>query len=115
MRIIHQKSRVVLGENIIKATSFFRRLRGYMFYRTPKQSFDGLYFPNAKTIHNCFVRFSIDAIFIDKNYKVVKVIKGFKPWRFSGIYLKASHVIELPQNVIPKTLEVGDMLLLEGL
>lgn len=113
MKIIHEKSQSVLGCNIVPATSFIRRLRGYMFYKSPKQKFDGIYFPNAKTIHNCFVRFPIDAIFIDKNNHIVKILKGFKPWRFSLIYLSASHVIELPQNTVTDVIQVGDKLLFD--
>ena len=92
MKVIHEKSNYLLGENISSATTFFKRLRGYMFYKTANQSFDGLFFPNAKSIHNCFVRFSIDAIFIDKHNRIVKIIRDFRPWSFSLIYFKASHV-----------------------
>ena len=48
--------------------------------------------------------------FVDKNYKVVKVLRNFKPWRFSWIYFKASKVIELPSGKVPSDIIKGDQL-----
>jgi uncharacterized membrane protein (UPF0127 family) len=76
--------------------------------------FDGLYFPNANIVHNSFVRFSLDVIFISRSNTVIKVIRGFRPWRFSRIYLKAAHVVEFPAGAVPEAVTTGDQLILEG-
>jgi uncharacterized membrane protein (UPF0127 family) len=114
MKVVHQKSGTVLGSNVKAATSFWRRLRGYMFYVRPPSDFDGLYFPDTNGVHNSFVRFSLDVVFISKTNAVVEVIRGFRPWRFSRIYLKAAHVIEFPAGTIPETVMPGDQLALES-
>lgn len=114
MKIIHQNSGQVLGKNIRTAVSFWQRLRGYMLYASPPFEFDGLYFPNCNQVHNSFVRFSLDVIFIDKSNLVVSVIRNFRPWRFSGIYPNAAHAIEFPAGRVPQTVVPGDKLILEN-
>jgi len=111
MKVIHQNTNTILGNNIVKATSFWRRLRGYMFYKSPKLSFDGIFFPQSSCVHNCFVRFSIDVVFIDKNWEIVKILRGFRPWRFSAIYFKSSHVLEFPAGTIDSSISIGDKLI----
>ena len=113
MRIIHGNTGIVLGRNVSEATSFWKRLRGYMFYPTPPPAFDGLYFPGCKVVHNSFVRFALDVIFVDKNSSVVKILRGFQPWKFSSIYFNAAHAIEFPAGTVPDSVSPGDKLVLE--
>lgn len=114
MKAIHQKSGIILGKNIVAATSFWQRLRGYMFYSTPPVSFDGLYFPRCNLVHNSFVRFELDVIFIDRKDSIVAVIRRFRPWRFSRLYPKAMHVIEFPAGNVPDLIHPGDKIIFEN-
>lgn len=84
-----------------------------MFYENPPQSFDGLYFPQCKLVHNSFVRFPIDVVFIDKADTVVAVLHRLRPWRFSWIYFSAAHAIEFPAGTVPESVVPGDRLSLE--
>ncbi len=111
MKIIHQKTNTVLGKNLVRATSFWRRLRGYMFYESPKLHFDGLFFPHSRSAHNFFVRFPIDVVFIDENWEIVKILRGFRPWRFSGMYFNATHMLEFPAGTVEPSVSVGDKLI----
>lgn len=81
-----------------------------MFYTRPPQTFDGLYFPQCKLVHNSFVRFPIDVVFLNKANVVVAVIRNFLPWRFSRIYFSAVHAIEFPAGAVPESLVAGDEL-----
>ncbi len=85
-----------------------------MFYTSPPSAFDGLYFPNSNIVHNSFVRFSLDVIFISKSNMVVKVLRGFRPWRFSRMFLKAAHAIEFPAGTVPEAVMPGDQIILEN-
>lgn len=114
MKIIHEKTGLVLGEQVVCADSFRKRLTGYMFYKQPPEHFDGLFFKNCKLVHNSFVRISLDVIFIDHRHAVVKVIRGFRPWKFSRIYFRAAHAIEFPTGTVPFSVSDGDLLVLEG-
>ena len=112
MRIIHQATGSILGSNVKPANTFWPRLLGFMFRSSP-MPYDGIYFPGCNWVHNSFVRFSLDVIFIDNNNHIVKIIRNFRPWNFSGIYFKARHTIELPAGALPPTVCVGDADLIE--
>ncbi len=43
----------------------------------------GLYFPGCKVIHTWFMLFSIDLIYIDENWEIVKLVHSMRPWRLS--------------------------------
>lgn len=104
-----KKNNHILGENIKVADTFMSRLVGLMFIKEMK-NMDGLFFDNCRAIHNSFVRFPIDVIFMNHDNQVVKVLFSFKPWRWSWIYFKATRVLELPANTVPKDLFPGDQL-----
>jgi uncharacterized membrane protein (UPF0127 family) len=114
MKITHAKSGTVLAERAIAATGFWRRLTGYMFLKTPDQPFDAIYFPGTNWLHNSFVRFPLDVIFIDAQNIVVAVVRGFKPWRFSKMYLKAKHAIEFPAGRVPESVRAGDLIVCDS-
>lgn len=109
MEIYHKETKLRLGANIKIADTFWSRLLGLMFIKEMK-GFDGLMIRNCNSIHNCFVRFPIDAIFLTDELKVVKILRGFKPWRFSWLYLSAKHVLELPAGTVGEEVKKGDFL-----
>ncbi len=110
MKFIHKKTQRVLASKAKKATTTLERMVGLMFRKEFGNEFDGLLIEPCNSIHNCFVRFPIDVIFISKNNVVVKVIREFKPWRFTGIYFKSKKVLELPGGTLDFEIMVGDEL-----
>ena len=42
---------------------------------------EGMLILKCNAIHTCFMRFAIDATFLDKNDQVVKVVRNIRPWR----------------------------------
>jgi uncharacterized membrane protein (UPF0127 family) len=113
MKVIHSRTGQSIGKNVIAATTFWRRLIGFMFRISP-HPYDGIYFPNCKWVHNSFVRFPIDVVFISDDGFVVKIIRDFRPWRFSKIYFKACHVIEFAIGTLPSNVVVGDQLIVKA-
>lgn len=109
MKIVHRESGEVLAKEAQVAESFFERLKGLMFIKEMK-GLDGLLIMNTNSVHNCFVRFPLDLIFVNKDMQVVKIIKNFKPWRFTRIYFKARHVLELPAGAAIDAVKEGDQL-----
>ena len=72
---------------------------------------EGLIITQCKSIHMFFMKFAIDAIFVNKENKVVGLVKGIKPFRLSPIFPKSSCVIELHPGVIEKSnTQIGDLL-----
>jgi len=62
------------------AASFWSRLKG-LIGRSGLPPGKGLLIPRCNAIHTCFMRFPIDAMFLDRHDKVVKTIRNIRPGR----------------------------------
>jgi uncharacterized membrane protein (UPF0127 family) len=62
----------------------------------------GLCIVPCEAIHMFFMRFAIDVVYLDKQKRVVKVVRELKPWRLSGC-MRAHSVLELPAGVAERT------------
>ena len=70
-----------------------------------------LVFPGVQGVHTHFMRFPIDLVFYDRDWVVVEVVEGLRPWRFSPYRRKAKGVIELPAGAARATgTRTGDVL-----
>jgi uncharacterized membrane protein (UPF0127 family) len=47
-------------------------------------------------IHMFFMRFPIDAVFLDRRLRVVRVVHRLRPWRIVPLVVGARSVVELP-------------------
>lgn len=54
-------------------------------------------------LHNFFVFYPIDVLFLNKNKNVVEIKETFKPFTFYTPKNKAKYVIELPQGAIKQS------------
>ncbi len=62
------------------AKSLWARMRGLIgVKRLPPD--EGLLIERCNCIHTFFMRFAIDATFLDGNDRPVKVVRNIKPWR----------------------------------
>jgi len=77
-QIINPDNQKILFSNSYEAKSFWQRLIGLMFKKGMGIE-DALIFYNAPSIHTFFMRFPIDIIFLDKNTKVLKILKICQP------------------------------------
>lgn len=68
-----------------------RRLRGLLGRREPR----ALLLAPAASIHTCGMRFPIDAVFLDGDLRVIRVVRCLPPWRFAAAR-GARAVLELP-------------------
>ena len=62
------------------AESFAERAKGLIGRRGLAPG-TGMLITKCNCIHTFFMRFAIDATFLDKSGRVVKVVKGIRPWR----------------------------------
>jgi uncharacterized protein len=61
-----------------------------------------------------FMRFAIDAVFVDRAGRVVRVAPHLPPWRFAVVARGARDVIELPAGTAARTQkQAGDELVYE--
>ena len=70
----------VLGVRAKVADTFARRARG-LIGRPPPGPGEGLLIPRCNAIHTLFMKYPIDATFLDREDRVVKVVRGIRPWR----------------------------------
>jgi uncharacterized protein len=69
------------------------RLKG-LLGRTGLERDEGLLLKPAPAIHTFFMRFPIDAVFVERDMRVVGVEPGLRPWRWAG-RRRARAVLEL--------------------
>lgn len=62
------------------AETFAARARG-LIGRPPPAPGTGLLITRCNCIHTCFMRYAIDATFLDARGEVVKVVRNVRPWR----------------------------------
>jgi uncharacterized protein len=84
----------VVCERCLLAETPLARLRG-LLGRSGLPSGEGLLLRPAGSIHTAFMRFAIDAVFLDATDRVVKVASALRPWRAAACR-GARAVLELP-------------------
>ncbi len=98
-----------LGDNVSLAGTANTRNKG-LLGRDGLDEGEGLWIKPCEAIHMFFMRFPIDAVFIDRKKRVTKVAANLKPWRLSAS-LRAHSVIELPAGTAARTnTERGDQI-----
>jgi uncharacterized protein len=71
---------------------------------------EGLLLTPAPAIHTAFMRFPIDALFLDANMRVVEIVERLRPWRVAS-QRRARAVLELAAGECARRgVEVGDVL-----
>jgi uncharacterized membrane protein (UPF0127 family) len=61
-----------------------------------------------------FMRFAIDAVFLDRTGRVVRVAADLPPWRLAAMARGARDVLELPAGTAARTrTQAGDELVFE--
>ncbi len=85
------------GETLVQAQvadSLWSRGRGLLGRRSlaPQQ---GLLIRPCSSVHTWFMRFAIDVVYLDADWRVTKVVPALQPWRFS--WGRGAHMaLELP-------------------
>ena len=92
------------------ADSPLLRMRGLLGRRSLAAD-EGLLIRPAGSIHMLFMRFAIDAVFCDRDLRVVAIHRDLRPWRFAAAK-GARVVVELAAGAA-SALAVGDRLSIE--
>jgi len=109
--ILRRADGEVVCERCTLANSPLTRLRG-LLGRGGLDSGEGLLLQPASSIHTFFMRFPIDAVFLDRALVVVGIAGGVEPWRAAS-RRGANAVLELPAGEsFRRGLSEGDQLTL---
>lgn len=113
IKVVNQTREKLLASQGLVADTFVSRFVGLMGKKDlPFGS--ALHISPCNSIHTFFMKIPIDAVFLDKQLKVVKVCSAMVPWRISSIYFGAHSVLELPSGTSSASGTVeGDQLVFE--
>lgn len=99
-----------LVPNLEVANNFWSRGKGLLGRKNLSED-HALWIHRCNSIHTCFMQFSIDCVFVDKNLKVKAIYQDVKPWRLVLPVWGASSVIEMASGTSSKLkINVGDQL-----
>ena len=97
----------IVCERVVVADRAHRRMRGLLGRKYLRQG-EGMVLRPGWSIHTAFMRFPIDAVFLDADQVVIKVEHEIGPWRTVSCR-GAREVVELPAGECHRRgLEVGD-------
>ena len=96
-------------ERCVLADTALARMRG-LLGRRALPSGEGLLLRPASSIHMAFMRFAIDAVFLDGDGRVLKIAHDLRPWRMAAAR-RAKAVVELPVGEASRRgIEIGQRL-----
>ena len=89
------------------AESFFDRLRGLMLRKNLPEG-RGLLLAPCNSVHMGFMRFSIDVVYLDKDFRVKKIVRKLRPWIGLSACFGAWAALEVASGEVDRLkLEVG--------
>jgi hypothetical protein len=113
MALVNQRTDEALAEHVEVAVTRRDRRKG-LLGREAFESSSALIIAPCFSIHTMFMRFDIDAVFVDDDGRAVKVVERMTPWRIA-VQPFAHAVIEFPAGSLrDRPVDVGDRLYLLG-
>src|ERR1700743_2600608 len=110
LRISNPVRQSVLGDRIGVADTSLTRFVGLMGSGTLAPG-HGLLIRPSNGVHTLWMRFSIDVLLLDREYRVLSAYRSLRPFRITAINWRASSVLELPSGTIVATnTRAGDQL-----
>ncbi|MBC7429648.1 MAG: DUF192 domain-containing protein [Bacteriovorax sp.] len=94
---------------MIVASNILSRMKGLMF-SAKLPDCDGFLISPCNSIHTFFMLYPLDIVFMDKDFKIVKVLYNLNPWRMTWIYFSSHQVLEMKAGTLKKNLNQGDTL-----
>jgi uncharacterized protein len=99
----------IVCERCLLAESALTRMRGLLGRRDLPPG-EGILLKPASSVHMAFMRFAIDAVFLDRELRVVKISADLKPWRMAGARGSKSVLEIAAGEAARRGLTVGDRL-----
>ena len=110
--VVRKENGTVVCDRCVLGDSIWLRTKG-LLGRDSLADDEGILLRPAGSIHMFFMRFAIDAVFLDRDLNVLAVAADLKPWRLSS-KRGAKAVLELPAGRCARLgVREGDRLVLE--
>lgn len=112
MAVIRKQDGSVVCARCVVADSIWLRTKG-LLGRTSLPEDEGILLRPGSSIHMFFMRFPIDAVFVDRELVVLRVKADLAPWRLAS-KRGAKAVLELPAGSCERRgVHEGDRLVLD--
>jgi uncharacterized membrane protein (UPF0127 family) len=110
MRVVDVDRGVIVVSAGRLARTFWSRLRG-LLGTPPLQPGQGLLLEPCNSIHMFCMGYPIDALYLDAENRVLRVVVALAPWRIGPTVWQARRVLELPAGQVHRCgVQVGDCL-----
>lgn len=97
--LINQADGHSVVQKLLVAESVRERMRGLLGRKNLPED-TGLLIRPCRSIHMWFMRFPIDAAFLDRELRVLKIARGLRPWRIAWAPGKTRCVLETAEGVL---------------
>ena len=94
MVVVQKEDGAVVCPRCVVADSAWLRTKG-LLGRSSLAEDEGIWLRPGSSIHMFFMRFAIDAVFLDRDMRVLRVAADLEPWRMAS-KRGAKSVLELP-------------------
>jgi uncharacterized membrane protein (UPF0127 family) len=84
----------ILATDVLYRQGMFFRIKGLLGREGLKPG-QGILLMPSHSIHMFFMKFSIDAVFLDKDFRVVKIYHSIRPGTMTRAYWKVKSVLEI--------------------
>jgi len=102
IRLVNRTRGAVLADRVQRAERVLDRMRG-LLGRAGLGEGEALAIAPCGSIHTFFMKFAIDAVFLDRRGRVVRALASLRPWRATRFHLRAEQVVELPAGTLSRT------------
>ncbi len=102
MQVVNVTIGETLASHAMLADSFLTRFIGLQGRRALAPG-EGLILLPTASIHTFFMRFPIDAVFVDEHNRVTRVRRALRPWRIGPVASGALYCVELPAGAAAST------------
>lgn len=104
-----EPSGVILATSIRWARGLHERSRG-LRAGPPLRTGEVLILSPARQIHTFGVRYGIDVVFCDRDWRVRHIVRNMRPRRITRLVLSGHHAVEMTGGSLPGHVSVGDRL-----
>src|SRR5262249_53973460 len=110
--VVRTQDGAVVCARCVVADSAWLRMKG-LLGRSGLDEDEGLLLRPGSSIHMFFMRFPIDAVFVDRDFEVLRIAPMLGPWRMASKW-RSKMVLELPAGRCERVgLAEGDRLSLD--
>ena len=110
---LRRENGTIVCERCLLAETALTRMKGVLGRRYLPPG-EGILLKPASSVHMAFMRFPIDAVFLDSDMRVVKIAADLKPWRAAGARGAKSCLEIAAGEAARRGLTVGDRLAVDS-